>query len=97
MSKKHISKEIKNFKAEINNESKNIEISWDLPDKPIKSVFLYRKAGDEKLKTYKTFFKPVNKFIDSDIRINTKYEYQLRIIYKDGKSSPFTKKQIIKY
>ncbi len=97
MSKKRTKGEIKNFKAKVDNEAKHIVISWDLPDKNIKEIRLYKKNGTGKIKTYKRFYKPVNKFIDSNILINTRYEYRLRIIFADGKSSPFSKKEIVDY
>lgn len=97
MSKKRTVGKIKNFKAEINTEAKHIEISWNLPNKPIKQIFLYRKTGEGKTRTYKRFYEAINNFIDTNIQINTKYEYQLRIIFEDGKSSPFSKKIILNY
>ncbi len=97
MSKKRIEGKINNFKAEIDREAKHILISWNLPKKPFKEIYLYRKTGDGKLKTYKRFYEAVDKFTDKNVQINTRYEYRLRIIYADGKSSPFSDKKIVDY
>ena len=97
MSKKHIVGEIKNFKAVVDTEAKCINLSWDLPSLPVKTIILYRKSDNEQLKTYKRFYSSVNKFSDTNLQLNTNYEYLLRIIYKNGKSSPFSKKQTVHY
>lgn len=97
MSKKRTTGKINNFKAKIDTEAKNIVISWDLPDKEIKEIYLYRKIGEGKTRTYKRFYKITNNFTDTNIQINTRYEYRLRIIFADGKSSPFSEKQIVDY
>lgn len=97
MSKKRIEAEINNFKAEIDRKAKHILISWDLPDKPFKEIYLYRRVGDGKIKTYKRFYKVVDNYTDNNVQINTRYEYRIRIIYANGKSSPFSEKRIVEY
>ncbi len=97
MSKKRTTGKINNFKAEVDTEARNIVISWDLPNKEIKEIHLYRKIGEGKTKTYKRFYKATDNFTDTNIQINTTYEYRLRIIFADGKSSPFSEKVIVDY
>jgi hypothetical protein len=97
MSKKRIEGKIKNFKAEVDPEAKHIVISWELPDKEIKEILLYRRTDAGKIRTYQRFYEPVKDFIDTNILINTHYEYQLRIIFTDGKSSPFSNRVIVNY
>lgn len=97
MSKKKVEGKINNFKAEIDREAKHIVVSWDLPDEPFKEINLYRRTGEGKIKTYKRFYEAVDKFTDKNIYINTSYEYRLRIIFANGKSSPFSEKVIVDY
>jgi hypothetical protein len=97
MADKKPSDDIKKFKGTINQENGVIELSWEIPSKPVYSILIYRKAGDDILRKYKILYQSVDKFTDKDLQINTRYEYQIRFIYSDKSSSSFSKKVILNY
>jgi hypothetical protein len=97
MSEKKVVGAVKNFKGSINRDQNKINLTWALPDKEIKLIYIYRKEGDGPLKTYKTFNKGTEAFTDEKVFINTTYEYAVRLIYTDGKSSKFSERIVINY
>ncbi len=97
MGNKKVSGSVENFKAEIDEVKKCINIWWDLPKKEIKEIQLLRKTGDGNFKTYKRFYENLNHYTDSDLEIHTRYEYRLRIIFADGTSTPFSERAVVEY
>ena len=57
---------------------------------------LFRKAGDDKeFKLYQVLPKDLKRFLDTNVRINTKYNYALKAIFNDGSVGKWEEVEII--
>jgi hypothetical protein len=68
------------LKAEQEKNGKSIQLSWNLPQgfKPAKTI-IYRSKDKEPISIYNTIDGADQKFLDSDIEMNTKYNYRIKV------------------
>jgi fibronectin type 3 domain-containing protein len=83
--------------SKIDRENRRIILQWSYQMKNIRGFQLYRAAGESPLRLY--HFLEANKiqFIDKEVRVNTRYTYQVRAIFTDGAESEMSKPLTINY
>ncbi len=79
---------VKKLEVEVDRDKRNITVSWSIVTKQaISQLELYRGTDKEKLNLYKVLEANEVNYIDNDLKINTKYQYGVRVIFEDGKTS----------
>ena len=88
---------IEKLKAEPDNLTKQIIISWYYKYIDLKHYLIYRAKSDEPMRYYKIVDANKSKFIDKNIKINTKYAYRIKAVFNDGSESNFSRKVVVKF
>ncbi len=98
---------IDDIKVQTDNVAKQIIISWyykyidllsaDYLYSNLKHYLIYRATSEEPIRYYKMLAADKSKFMDKNIKINTKYTYMIKAIFKDGSESTFSKKIIVNF
>lgn len=79
---------IKKLDAEVDRDKRNITLSWTVVTKQaISQIELYKGTDNEKISLYKVLDGNELSFIDDDLKVNTKYQYGVRVVFEDGKTS----------
>jgi uncharacterized protein len=77
---------------------RHTKLSWAYPfEDDLKGFCVYRAAGEEPISLYKTIPADANFFVDGNMRMDTRYVYRLKAIYRDGRESPFSSLIEVKY
>jgi len=73
------------LKAEQDKNGKSILLSWNLPQgfKPAK-IIIYRSKDKEPISVYKTIEGADQKFLDSDIEMNSAYNYRIKVFAENS-------------
>lgn len=79
-----------------NRELRFINLSWGVKRSEVLEYYLYRGSNENDLKLYKTLDGNVNGYNDSNLEINSSYNYGLQILEKSGQLSEI-KKLSVKY
>lgn len=95
--KKGIKPSVENFRAEIDRVNKHINLSWDYQQDNISEFQIYKAEGENLLRLYKSIEANIYKYADSNLLINRKYKYSIRVKFKDGSSTPLSKEVIVSY
>nr|WP_320120379.1 hypothetical protein [uncultured Marinifilum sp.] len=88
--------ELKEVKVEANTYEGHILLQWKAANKQIAQVNIYKAVEGEKLKFY-CLVQNKTQFEDTQVLLNTHYQYRLQAIYKDGGKSPFTEVYNVHY
>jgi len=86
---------INKLEGKVDREKRLIYLTWLLPnDSKIKSLELFRGKDDEGVQLFKVLPGNTRDFLDSELQVNTKYKYAIRVIYEGGQFSSFVSKNI---
>jgi uncharacterized protein len=86
---------IKNFEVLVDRDKRTITLNWNIKTKQlISQIEIYKAADKEKLNLYKVIDGDSLTFVDEDLKVNTKYQYGVRVIFEDGKTSEIKIKKI---
>ncbi len=97
---------IEDMQLEIDRKRKLIAVNWQYePDgKKLSHFVIYRSLGKERLRKYDTISKndaQINmqtwKYLDKSLRMDNRYQYQIRAMYTDGAQSPLSKTFSVNY
>ncbi len=83
--------------ADVNRETRTIQLAWEKPDGLVYRYLIYRAKSDEKMTLFKSISGTENAFTDSDLQNNTSYMYCIKVVYTDGSQSGFTKPTQVNY
>jgi fibronectin type 3 domain-containing protein len=88
---------VTDFKAEIDRTDKNIMLRWKYAEKNVTKFLIYRAVNDEPLSLYKSV--PGNRFNlkDVDVRIDTSYNYRIKVVFVGGNESTFSEPVQVKF
>ncbi|WP_108869783.1 fibronectin type III domain-containing protein [Aquimarina aquimarini] len=89
-----IKPEINQFSALVNREEKKISLSWKYKEDHVVEYMLYRSDEQTKPTLYKVFKSENQKFLDTNLKVNTKYTYVLQAVFSSGAKSPLKKIEI---
>ena len=78
-------------KAEIDRTEKSITLRWKYNEKNVTRFLIYRAVNDEPLSLYKSVAE--NSFImkDLNLKMNSRYNYIVKVVFKDGTSAEFSR------
>lgn len=72
-------------------EDKTIKLAWELLEPlTVAKVELYRSAAGQGFVKYRVFDSMESVFVDKEIMAGRKYKYTAKVVYQDGRSSPFS-------
>jgi fibronectin type 3 domain-containing protein len=88
---------INDISAEINRTQKKITLSWKYKVDGVAKYQIFRAAGEEKISLLKTVTDKNSYYEDFNLVTNSSYKYLLKVIFKDGSESKFSKPVTIEY
>jgi hypothetical protein len=91
---KRIKEAFKAVEIGADRENKSIILAWDIVADDIKEIELYKGEDKVPISLFKVLKANQKSFIDSELKINTKYSYAIRAIYTNGKYSDFVLKTV---
>ena len=83
--------EITKFNGGVNREGKYIELKWLYKELNVVEYIVYKASEGKQPTMYKILDGNINKYVDKELTINTKYVYLLQAIFKSGAKSPIKK------
>jgi len=88
---------ITDFKAEVDRTDRSITLRWKYNEKSVAKFLIYRVVNDEPLSLYKSV--PGNRFNlkDVDVRIDTSYNYRIKVVFVGGNESTFSEPVQVKF
>lgn len=94
---KRVKVAVKKLQLETDRDNRKITIEWKkIPEvKNIKQFELYRGTEKIKMSLYKILDKTAETFTDSNLQINTVYQYGIRAVFSTGMYSDFVIEKII--
>ena len=86
---------IRKFDAAADRDARNITLSWSLSaSQKIAQIEIYKATEKEKLSLYKVLANDAADFVDTELKVNSKYQYGVRVIFFDGKNSDIKIKKV---
>ncbi|MBI3221360.1 MAG: hypothetical protein HYZ44_17750 [Bacteroidetes bacterium] len=82
---------IREILTKVDREGKRIILQWNYPKDGLKGFQVYRAVGDNPIRLYQFIEPDKVQFIDKELRANTKYNYQLKAVFKNGAESEMSK------
>ncbi len=79
------------IKATADREKMQIVLRWDYREADIKSFLIYRAEPGKPLRLYKTLSAQQSELLDTNLYINTIYQYRIKVLFADGSESGFSK------
>ncbi len=71
---------------------KKIAVGWEYPSwNNIQKFYVYRSSAGEPLALYKSLPATSRGFHDEQVKMATSYQYRVKVIFKDGTETPFSK------
>ncbi|MCS3802076.1 hypothetical protein [Niastella sp. OAS944] len=94
---KRVKEVVKNMEVEVDRKGRTVTITWEQLKtvKNIRRFELFRGEAKEPMSLYKQVATAASSFIDTDLRVNTKYKYAIRAVYTNGQYSDFVTKSVI--
>lgn len=94
---KRLKEVVKNMEVEVDRKGRTVTITWEQlkTAKNIRRFELYRGEAKQPMSLYKQMTIATNSFIDTDLRVNTRYKYAIRAVYVNGQNSDFVTKSVI--
>ena len=77
--------------TDINREKGTAQLAWKKPQGNIYRYFIYRAKGENELTLYKSIPGTNEIFTDTDMKVNTRYRYSVKVVFEDGSQSGFSK------
>lgn len=88
---------LQKINKEIDYETGKINLSWQLPNNPVKLIKVYRKTNEKEYTLFETLEGDKTVFEDYGMKVGEFYAYRFKLIYKDGSVSEFTNEIKIEY
>jgi hypothetical protein len=86
---------IRKFDAAADRDARNITLTWSLSaGQKISQIEIYKATEKEKLSLYKVLGNDAADFVDTELKVNSKYQYGVRVIFFDGKNSEIKIKKV---
>lgn len=97
MPEKRVKEVVKNMEVEVDRKGRTVTITWEQirTAKNIRRFELYRAQAKQAMSLYKQMASAANSFVDTDLRVNTRYKYAIRAVYTNGQYSDFVIKSVI--
>ena len=92
-----VRKVIEDIKVTADRTSKKVVLTWKYSEADSEKILIYRSEGEKSVTLYKTVPGDVKQFVDEQVIINTTYTYYLKVVFKSGEESGFSKKIEIKF
>jgi fibronectin type 3 domain-containing protein len=77
--------------TEIDREKRNIQLAWKKPEGTVYRYLIYRANGEAGLTLYKSIPGVSEIFTDTELKVNTRYQYSIKVVYANGSQSVFCK------
>jgi uncharacterized protein len=88
---------LKDISYSVDREQKLIAIQWNSEEKDVAKFIVYRGEEMEPLSLYNSVVAPSNGFHDRSLKMNTSYRYRIKMIFRDGSESLFSKEINVKF
>jgi hypothetical protein len=86
-----------NLEGKYNNKIKAVELTWKLPDiSEIEKVLIYRRSGNRGYQLISSVEMEKEAYIDYAVLANTNYCYKIRLKFKGGQLSDFSREALLK-
>lgn len=94
---KRVREVVKNMDVEVDRKGRTVTITWEQLKtvNNIRRFELYRGEAKQPMSLYKQLATASNSFIDTDLRVNTRYKYAIRAVFASGQYSDFVTKSVI--
>lgn len=94
---KRVKEVVKNMEVEVDRKERTVTITWEQAKtaKNIRRFELYRAQAKQPMSLYKQMATASSSFVDTDLRVNTRYKYAIRAVYTNGQYSDFVTKSVI--
>lgn len=94
---KRVKDVVKNMEVEVDRKGRTVTVTWEKLKtvKNIRRFELYRGAAKQPISLYKQIATASSSFVDTDLRVNTRYKYAIRAVYTNGQYSDFITKSVI--
>ncbi|MCU0436226.1 MAG: fibronectin type III domain-containing protein [Bacteroidia bacterium] len=88
---------LKEVKAQLNEETKHITLTWAAPAGPVDRYIIYRATENQPMRTYETLPGDANSFTDKQISPGNVYEYRIKAVYKSGAETVLSPGRVVKF
>lgn len=85
------------FSGTADRDNQQIILKWAYKEPGVINYVLYKAEQGKPLRLYKTLGAKLDSFADSQLYINTEYEYRLKAIFADGVETRFSKEIRVNY
>jgi uncharacterized protein len=94
---KRVKTGVKKLDALVDRTARSITLNWiqAVDTKIIRRFELFRAQDKQPMSLYKQLDIRDLTFIDTDLQVNSRYQYAIRVVYTNGKYSDFVTKQVI--
>lgn len=94
---KRVKAGVKKLDALVDRTARSITLNWiqAADTKIIRRFELFRAQDKQPMSLYKQLDTRDVTFIDTDLQVNSRYQYAIRVVYTNGKYSDFVTKQVI--
>ncbi len=83
--------------GKVDRENRQIRISWLFDDPAVEKFMVYRQAEGEKFRLYETLDPAAREFQDRNVRLNTLYQYMVKVAFRNGAHSSFSRSISLRY
>jgi uncharacterized protein len=96
MPEKRIKTAFKKLEAEVDREGRKIVLSWQQMQgiSGVKQFELYRGEEKKQMNLYQILEKGLSSYTDTDLQVNSKYKYGIRVVFENGMYSDFIIKNV---
>jgi fibronectin type 3 domain-containing protein len=82
---------VASFRATADRSNQQIILRWTYKETGVESFLLYRAEPGKPMRLYQTLDGKQTELTDTDLFINTLYQYRIKAVFKDGSESAFSK------
>jgi uncharacterized protein len=96
MPEKRVKTAFKKLEAEVDRDARKIMLTWQqVPGiAGVKQFELYRGEEKKQMNLYQILEKGLSSFTDTDLQVNSKYKYGIRVVFENGMYSDFIIKNV---
>jgi fibronectin type 3 domain-containing protein len=81
---------LKKIGKQVDREKGKLQLTWQLPEKAIKYIKIYRKSGGDNYALFTTLEGDQTSFLDHRLKLGRTYAYRVKLNYMDGTVSGFS-------
>ena len=85
------------FKGTADRENQQIILTWIYKQAGVLNFLIYKAEENKPLRLFKTIDGKNKSFIDTELFINTAYEYRIKAVFAEGAETKFSDKIIVNY